>query len=99
MPAVRIEFHPAAIDEAQAAHAWYEARSAAAAAAFLAEVEHAIELIAADPQRWPAHRLGTRRLVLRRFPFSIVYRLSDAAALVLAVSHVRRRPSYWRGRL
>jgi hypothetical protein len=45
------------------------------------------------------HRLGTRRLVLRRFPFAIVYRLAGEFVLVLAIAHMRRRPGYWRGRL
>jgi plasmid stabilization system protein ParE len=99
MPAVRIDFHPSAIAEAKAAHAWYAQRNERAAAGFLAELDHAVELIAAGPERWPVHRLGTRRLVLRRFPFAIVYRLAGEFVLVLAIAHTRRRPGYWRGRL
>lgn len=96
---VRIEFHPAAIDEARAAHAWYELRNPHAAESFLAEIDRAISLIAVDPLRWPAYRFGTRRLVLRRFPFVLVYRATADSAVVFAVSHTRRRPGYWRGRL
>ena len=32
-----VEFHPAAVEEAREARAWYEERSAAAADAFLSE--------------------------------------------------------------
>jgi hypothetical protein len=39
MPAVRIDFHPSAIAEAKAAHAWYAQRNERAAAGFLAELD------------------------------------------------------------
>jgi toxin ParE1/3/4 len=99
MPAVRVEFHPAAIAEANAAFVWYAERDEAAAAAFLGELDRASDLIAGDPTRWPPHLFGTRRIVLRRFPFSVVYRAVGEAALVFAVSHNRRRPGYWQDRL
>lgn len=99
MPAVQVSFHPVAIAEARAAHAWYAKRSAAAAAAFLAEIDHAVELIAASPERWPVYRFGTQRLLMRRFPFALVYRRAGGSALVLAIAHTRRRPGYWHARL
>jgi hypothetical protein len=99
MSAAKVSFHPAAVAEARAAHSWYAERSALAAAAFVYEIDHAVELIAASPERWPAYVFGTQRLLLRRYPFSIVYRHYGDLALVLAFAHTRRRPGYWRGRL
>jgi plasmid stabilization system protein ParE len=40
-----VEFHPEAVAEAHAAREWYCQRSPAAAAAFLAELDSAIERI------------------------------------------------------
>jgi hypothetical protein len=37
--------------------------------------------------------------MLERFPFSVVYRVGEHGALVVAVAHARRRPGYWRTRL
>ena len=97
---MQVDLHPEAAEEAAAAVEWYRERSEAAAAAYTAELERAIELIAAEPDQWPPYLQGTRRFILRRFPFSIVYRKSPVAVEVevIAVAHARRRPGYWRGR-
>ena len=75
MPARRVDFHPDAVVEAQAAKAWYENRSAIAADAFVAELDHAIAQIVEAPNRWPRYIAATRRYLLHRFPFSVVYRV------------------------
>jgi hypothetical protein len=63
------------------------------------EIDHAVELIAASPERWPTYAFDTQRLLLRWYPFSVVYRHAGGLALVLAIAHTRRRPGYWRDRL
>lgn len=98
MGSVPIDFHPEAIAEAAAAGEWYRERSDAAAAAFLTELDRAIESIAEAPDRWPQYLHQTRRFLLRRFPFSVVYRRVGDRVQVVAVAHGRRRPGYWRSR-
>ena len=93
-----VEFHPEAITEAGAAAEWYRQRSQDAANRFLEELDRAIERIADAPSRWPAFRHGTRRFLLRRFPFSVVYREAGETVQVIAVAHGRRKPGYWKGR-
>jgi len=61
-------------------------------------LDRAIERIADAPSRWPAFRHGTRRFLLRRFPFSVVYREAGETVQVIAVAHGRRKPGYWKGR-
>ncbi|MFN0151148.1 MAG: type II toxin-antitoxin system RelE/ParE family toxin [bacterium] len=98
-PGVSLEVHPEAIAEARAAQSWYAERSAAAADAFLAEIDLAVSRILEAPHRWVEHHAGTRRYLLHRFPFSIVYHLSDGVIHVVAVAHGRRRPGYWKSRV
>ena len=98
MPRVQVEFHPDAVEETWAAHEWYRERSPKAASKFLAELEEAIGRIREGPAVWPAYIYGTRRFVLRRFPFSVVYRFVSETVQVVALAHGRRRPGYWRGR-
>jgi len=50
------------------------------------------------PERWPEHLQGTRRFLLHRFPFSIVYRLKGDVIEVVAIAHAKRRPGYWKRR-
>ena len=93
-----LEFHPQAIAEARAARKWYATRSENAADAFVAELDRAVARIIESPSRWPAHVHGTRRYLLRRFPFSLVYRVTGSVITVVAVSHGKRRPGYWKTR-
>ena len=94
----RVEIHADAIQEAAAAVEWYASRSQRAAEAFTAEVDRAVEIISESPERWPAYLHATRRYLLRRFPFAVVYRVRPSVVQVLAIAHGKRRPGYWRER-
>jgi plasmid stabilization system protein ParE len=93
-----IRFSPEAVGEAEAAYRWYRERSPAMASAFLAALERAVLQIAEAPERPAAYLHGTRRVLLRRFPYMVVYRVHGDAVEVVAVAHGRRRPGYWRTR-
>lgn len=41
---------------------------------------------------------GVRKLVIRRFPYKVIYRLLPGFVLILAVAHQRRRPGFSRSR-
>ena len=97
MPAVVEVLEPAAA-EGLAAADWYRERSTAAAAAFELAIREGLAEIAENPDAWPTHVEGTRRFLLRRFPFEIVYILRDSRVLVVAIAHCKRRPAYWRER-
>jgi plasmid stabilization system protein ParE len=78
---------------------WYRARSAIASGEFRATVSGAIRNIAQSPQLWPKYLHGTRRFVLQRFPFSIVYLDDPELMTIIAVAHSKRKPGYWKERL
>jgi|ERR1039457_6713321 plasmid stabilization system protein ParE len=85
--------------EIEAGDDWYLERSVNASAAFIAALADAFDRISRAPQRWPKYLHGTRRFVLHRFPFSIIY-LDDPGKLsVVAVAHSKRKPGYWKVRL
>jgi toxin ParE1/3/4 len=98
MTRVSLEFHPEAVFEARAARQWYAERSPLAAAVFMEEIERATKMIVEAPDRWPGFLHGTRRYLLRRFPFSVIYRVSETSVQVVAVAHAKRRPGYWKTR-
>ena len=95
MPQFAVEFHPLAADEVQAAESWYRERNETAATRFRREVDRAVELIAERPEAAPLYVGNTRRFLLRRFPFFVVYRVFNQRVQVVAVAHARRRPRYW----
>lgn len=99
MSAARVEFTPEALREIDDAFEWYFARSIQAAEAFVAEATRALTLVASSPAIWPDFESGTHRYVLRKFPYSVIYRELKDGIEVIALAHHKRRPSYWRGRL
>jgi toxin ParE1/3/4 len=46
-----------------------------------------------------AYKYGTRRVIPRKFKFSIVYLVREDEVVVIAVAPFRRKPGYWRPRL
>jgi plasmid stabilization system protein ParE len=94
-----LEFLPTVLEEAENATRWYAERNQTAALAFAAELDHAAAEIQRAPEMWPSFEHGTRRLLLKRFPYSIVYRIDPDRLVVVAIMHARRRPGYWRGRV
>ena len=99
MAAKSVEFLEEASAEYEAAFDWYFTRSEATASNFANELAQAIGMIAEAPQRWPAGPCGTRKFLLHRFPFAVVYRELPSAIQVLAVAHDHRRPGYWKTRI
>jgi plasmid stabilization system protein ParE len=95
----QIDFHPEAVSEARAAIQWYRERSHSAANGFLAEIDRAIEKISQAPEMWSLYFKGTRRFLLHRFPFSVVYREVFGSIQIVAVAHAKRRPGYWKNRI
>jgi plasmid stabilization system protein ParE len=60
--------------------------------------EAAIAQILQDPLACMIVSHKTRRKVLRKFPYSIFYRFDTDEVRIVAVSHHRRSPKYWRKR-
>jgi plasmid stabilization system protein ParE len=69
MPTDEIEFHDEAALEYDAAFEWYLERSPDAALRFDVEVDRALAQVLSAPKRWAAGPHGTRRFLLRHFPF------------------------------
>lgn len=54
---------------------------------------------AETPELWPKYKHKTRRVLNRKFKFSLVYLYSESEVIVIAVAPFRRKPGYWRARL
>lgn len=91
-------FLPAAREELFAAAEYYEAASPGLGAEFVEDVERAVGRLSTFPKHGSPYVSDTRRIILRRFPFDIVYLESDSELLIVAVAHQARRPFYWRSR-
>lgn len=95
---------PEAEEEIRLAAQWYEDRETGLGGQFLEAVVDALVEIERHPRRFskPPKLRSTReihRLLLPRFPYSIIYEIRPKEVLVAAVAHASRRPNYWRSRL
>jgi plasmid stabilization system protein ParE len=99
MSSLPLAFHPDARIDAFKAHDWYAERSETAADAFLAELERAGAAIQRSPLLWGNYLFGTRRYLMKRFPFLVVYRIGVDQIEIIAVAHGRQRPGFWKHRL
>jgi plasmid stabilization system protein ParE len=95
-----IAYHllPPAEEEMTEAALFYEKAAPGLGDDFLADVQFAIDSVLEHPGLGAAMPDGFRRILLRRFPFSIYYAIEPDLILVVAVAHQRRAPNYWRGR-
>jgi plasmid stabilization system protein ParE len=91
-------FHPDAEAELAEAAEYYEAQRSGLGKAFSSEVTHTIALIREFPDAGTPMGASRRRMIVRRFPYSVVYRRYPDSVVIVAVAHQSRRPGYWRGR-
>jgi plasmid stabilization system protein ParE len=93
------KLHPEAQREIEETYVWYSRRSLDTAIGFLTEIDHALDVVVKNPNRWPEYLYKTHRYLVADFPFSIVYLDDPDAVKIIAVAHHKRRPGYWKGRL
>jgi toxin ParE1/3/4 len=94
-----IRVHPEAKTEARQALLWYWDKSEIVALRYAAALKDAYAEIKLRPRSFPFQLHGTRRKILDRFPFSVVFREQSDTIQIIAVAHAKRRPGCWKNRL
>ena len=94
----RLVFRPEAEQEVAAAAEWYEARGSGLAAEFLRAFDVAVASVVRNPLQHPEVHPVLRRTLLRRFPYSLVYSVSDEEIVVVSCAHWRQNPRRWQRR-
>lgn len=62
------------------------------------EVQLALDRIRSFPEAWPLVSPRSRRCVVSRFPYGILYQIRPDCILVLGIMHLKRDPKTWRQR-
>jgi toxin ParE1/3/4 len=93
------QLHPEAKAEANAAFDRFWEQSDAVALKFDMELRAAYRVVRMTPSICPPYLHGTRRVVLNRYPFSVVFRERLHDIQIIAVAHAKRRPGYWAKRV
>jgi hypothetical protein len=92
----RIRFHPLFNDDVIDAANWYDARSRGLGDAFIANVRDVVDAIFAQPLRFARTPLGLRFARVKRFPYLVLFDVSDDRLLLLHVVHGARSTQAWR---
>ena len=91
-------FGPLARLELLEAGQWYLAEGGPVMAEqFESAVERALQLLQFMPQLGSASYPGVRTWPLKKFPYTLAYRVEDPMINVIAVAHQSREPGYWQG--
>jgi plasmid stabilization system protein ParE len=96
MALIILEPAQAELDDAQS---WYEVRKVGLGDRLFAEFLGAVESIVRTPGAWHPLPGGFRRYWLDRFPYGVIYAIRGSDIIIVAFTHHRRRPGYWRQRL
>jgi hypothetical protein len=99
----RQRYHRAAIDEMLHAAQVYNAERAGLGDELVDAIDAALNLAATEPVPGTTvldnERPSLRRLLLERCPYEIVIQVDGEELKVVAVSHLKRRPHYWKTRV
>jgi plasmid stabilization system protein ParE len=91
MPEARAEFDQA--------FDWYECKKAGLGLDFADCVQRVFDRISAVPEIYAVVRRDVRKAGVKRFPYSVYYRIEPAQILVLGVFHGKRDPRIWQSRV
>ena len=78
--------------------AYYEERCPGLGLDFARDAKTAVEVIEEHPFRYAQREDGTRRVLLTRFPFLIVYTVEREQLWIIAFAHCKRRHGCWKQR-
>lgn len=101
---MKVKVSKEAARELEEAAAWYEKEQPGLGARLIAAFEHGARLLSEpNPPLMPiegnAARRGAKKLILHRFPFSLVTVQHNQTITIVALAHHCRLPDYWHSRL
>lgn len=96
---MKFYFHPEAEAEFDISVKYYEQCQPGLGLEFAEEVYATIGRIIQYPAAWSALSKNSRRCLVNRFPYGVIYQIKSRTLRIIAVAHLNRRPGYWKERL
>jgi len=63
---------------------------------FVAEVDAALNRVAANPFQYQVLHRATRRAIVHRFPYGAFYRVEAETIIVFCIIHLHQDPAAWK---
>jgi len=95
---MKYSFHPSAKNELNEAIDYYEECQLGLGFEFSKEIYSTIHRIIRYPRAWSLLSNNTRRCLINRFPYGIIYQILNEKILIIAVMQLNRKPTYWKNR-
>ncbi len=86
----RVSIRAAAVANLREAQEWYEGQCPGLGAEFLLSVAVALTRLEQSPETFPLYYRGFRRVLTRRFPYKLFYRIEGEAVIVFRILHAAR---------
>ena len=95
---MKYSFYSDARAEFLAAIDYYEECQVGLGAEFAEEVYGTIQRIIYFQESWPEMSKNTRRCLTNRFPYGVVYQITEEEIIIIAIMQLNREPEYWKER-
>lgn len=95
----KVIVRPEAEDDLKEAFSWYEDNRTGLGHDFLMQVDAGINFIKRNPDVHPIEYKGTKKHLIKRFPYKIIYLVEEEKIVILAVIHGKRNPVLIRKRV
>lgn len=86
-------------NDVKEAFLWYEDERKGLGYDFLLQLDAGIKAIERNPRVCHVEYKGTRKFLIRRFPYKIIYLVDREKVIVLAVIHGKRSPNLIKKRI
>ncbi len=93
-----INYHPEANTEIENALSWYNEQRKGLAGELSLKIFQAIDIIQQQPFLFNAVYKDFRKINLRIFPYSIIYKVEEDAVIIMSFHHHKRHPKHWKKR-
>jgi len=88
----KVIVRPEAEDDLKEAFSWYEDNRTGLGHDFLMHVDAGINFIKRNPDVHPIEYKGTKKHLIKRFPYKVIYLVEEEKIVILAVIHGKRNP-------
>lgn len=93
---MKLSFEPRARAELVEAARYYRVEAGPGVAeAFSEEFQRTLGKVLEHPEAGAVIANRRRRYLFHRFPYSLIYRITEDGVHIVAVAHQSRRPNYW----
>ena len=93
-----VRYHPLFDCDVREAAGWYDRRSPGLGDRFVNVVRQCVAEVIADPQRFAISPSGCRYIRVPRFPYVVLFDVTDEELLLIGVLHTARSMEKWRER-